>query len=358
MSSTLTRRDLLRIAGGTAAGTAVFGAAGCGGGGNGGGSGSGGSEVNLRLSHQWPEASGEDGDFRALIAQRFKQQVEERTSGRISVQIYPNASLVEPKEQYKAITQGTLDMSVFPLDYASGQVPQYSVTLMPALVKSHAQAQNWKDSEIGNRIDQLTQNNGAKVLTWIWNAGGIGVSQGSPVVSPDDVNDGDVARAAGPWVERMLERAGYSITSMPSSEIYSAMQTGVLDVAVTSASSFRSYRIYEQTQSYTSPTQNTFWFMFEPLIIGKQQFDKLDSNAQQAVEEAGAELQQFAYEASAEDDSKTEKAFKDAGVEVAQMNDSAFGQWQEVARQIWDGFGSQVQNGQELIQMGLDVPAE
>lgn len=353
MSRTFTRRELLRIAGGSAAGATLLGAAGCGGGG---GSGSGGGQTTLRLSHQWPKASGPNGDFRALVAQKFADKVKKKTGGQVTVQIYPNASLIEPKEQYKAITQGTLDMSVFPLDYASGQVPQYSVTLMPALVKSHAQAQAWKDAEIGKRIDQLTQQNGVKVLTWIWNAGGIGVNQGKPVVSPDDVQKGAVARAAGPWVERMLKSAGYSITSMPSSEIYSAMQTGVLDVAVTSASSFRSYRIYEQTSSYTSPTANTFWFMFEPLIIGKQQFDQLDPDAQKAVEEAGAELQEFANTASENDDAETEKAFKENGVEVVQMNDEAFAQWQDVSKQIWDRFSGQVKNGSELIDLALEVP--
>lgn len=351
MTRHFTRRELLRIAGGSAAGATLLGAAGCGG-----GSGSGGGETTLRLSHQWPKASGPNGDFRALIAQKFADKVKQKTGGKVQVQIYPNGSLIEPEEQYKAITQGTLDMSVFPLDYAAGQVPQYSITLMPALVKSHAQARNWKDSEIGKRIDTLTQENGVKVLTWIWNAGGIGVNKGKPVVSPDDVQKGAVARAAGPWVERMLKTAGYSITSMSSSEIYSAMQTGVLDVAVTSASSFRSYRIYEQTSSYTSPTKNTFWFMFEPLIIGKQQFDELDSKSRTAVEEAGVELQEYAYSASEKDDGETEKAFKEAGVQVAQMDDAAFAEWQQVSKEIWDKFGSQVKNGAELIDMALKVP--
>src|ERR671920_771664 len=128
-----------------------------------------------------------------------------------------------------AMEQGTTDMSVFPLDYASGDVPEFSVTLMPAMVRNHAQAQNWQDAEIG-------------------------VKEGSPVVSPDDVRSGMVTRAAGPRVEQMLERVGFGLASMDSSEIYNAMQTGTLDSAITSTSSFSSYRLYEQVNSYTSPT--------------------------------------------------------------------------------------------------------
>lgn len=293
-----------------------------------------------------------------MLAERFAQEVEERTNGQVTIRIYPNASLVEPTEQYKAITQGSLDMSVFPLDYAAGEVPQFSITLMPALVKSHDQAQNWQEAEIGQRLEELTQENGVKILTWVWNAGGIGVRQGDPVVSPDDVEPGAVARAAGPRVEQMLRRVGYSITSMPSSEIYSAMQTGVLDVAVTSASSFCSYRIYEQTDSYTSPTENTFWFMFEPLIIGTEQFNRLTPEQQRIFEEVGAELQEFAYRASEEDDRACETTFEDAGVNVAQMDDAAFEQWQEVSKPVWEDFAREVEGGQELLRLAQQVPTE
>ena len=353
MNTRFTRRHFLKAAGGAAASAALLGAAGCGG--SGGGSG-GGKVTRLRLSHQWPQATSDSGDFRALIAQRFAEQVKQKTNGEVEVKIYPNASLVEPTEQYKAMSRGALDMSVFPLDYASGEVPQFSATLMPSLVKSHKQAQMWQDAEIGKRVIEMTESNGIKVVTWVWNAGGIGVRRGAPVVSPDEIKSGMVARAAGSWVERMLKTAGYSITSMPSSEIYSAMQTGVLDVAVTSASSFCSYRIYEQVESYTSPSDNTFWFMFEPLIIAKDKFDQLGSDVQQVIEEVGAGLQQFAYEASAKDDTTCEKTFKDAGVQVATIDDSAFEKWQQASKAIWTQFGSEVEGGKELIDLANEVP--
>src|SRR3546814_2017753 len=65
--------------------------------------------------------------------------------------------------------------------------------------------------------------------------------------------EGQVTRAAGPAFEQMLVGAGASIASMPSSEIYTAMRTGVLDAANTSSGSFVSYRIYEQVKCLTEP---------------------------------------------------------------------------------------------------------
>ena len=327
----------------------------------GGGGGGGGGEVTLRLSHQWPGVNEQgEGDFRAVLAQRFADQVKERTNGDVTIQIYPNNSLIEePTEQYQAIMQGTTDMSVFPLDYASGDVPAFSITLMPAMVAGHAQAQNYQDAEIGDRINQMTEENGVKVLTWVWNAGAIGSKTEEPILSPDDVQGGMVTRAAGPRVEQMLERVGFGLASMDSSEIYNAMQTGTLDSAITSTSSFSSYRLYEQVNSYTSPTGGyTFWFMFEPLIIGTEQFEELTPEQQQIFEEVGAELQEYAYTASEEDDVRVDEEFEEAGVNVVQMDQASFEEWQAASQPVWDDFAKDVDGGQELIDLAKKVPAE
>ncbi len=352
----ISRRDFLKLGGAGIAGAALMGVAGCATG-SGGGGGSGSSEqVTLRLTHQWPKATVDKGDFRAVVAQRFKEQVEKKTDGQVKIDISPNGSLVEPTEQYDSITQGATDMSVFPLDYASGNVPAFSITLMPAMVGSHAQAQNYQDGEIGKKIEKLTEDNGIKILTWIWNAGAIGVRKGEPLTSPDQVQKGNTTRAAGSRVEQMLKSVGFGIQSMSSSEIYNAMQTGTLDSAVTSTGSFSSYRLYEQVSGFTSPTENTFWFMFEPLIIGKKQFDELSSEQQKALEEVGQDLQDYAYKASEEDDQRVEDEFKKNGVKIGKMNDADFKKWQEVSEPIWDNFAKDVDGGQELIDLAKKVP--
>ena len=329
--------------------------------GGGGGGGGENGEVTLRLSHQWPAVDeGGEGDFRSVLARRFADDVSERTDGAVNIEIYPSNSLIEdPTQQFQAITSGTSDMSVYPLDYAAGDVPAFSITLMPAMVRSHAQAQNYAEAEIGQMVEEMTEENGVKILTWVWNAGAIGVRRGDPILTPDDVQSGNVTRAAGPRVEEMLESVGFGLSSMPSSEIYNGVQTGTLDSAITSTSSFSSYRLYEQVEGYTSPTGgNTFWFMFEPLIIGTEQFESLTDEQQTSVEEAGADLQEFAYTASEEDDIRVDEEFEEAGVNVQQMSDEDFAGWQEVSEPIWENFAEEVEGGQEMIDLARDVPEE
>lgn len=306
--------------------------------------------VTLKLSHQFPAATTTEGDFRGQIAERFKAEVEKRSNGSIKVEIYPSSSLMKPKEQYDGLLTGAIDLSIYPLDYAGGKVPQYGITLMPALVQNHAQAQAWKDAEIGKKIDELTQKNGVKILTWVWNAGAIG-SVGEPITGPDDITAGMKTRAAGKLVEEMLASAGAGITSMASSEIYSAMQTGVLDAAITSASSFGSFKLYEVVKSYTTSEKNTFWFMFQPMIISMKTWEKLSPEQQEIVAGVGADLQQFAYDASKQDDANTSNLFREKGVQVVDMSDEDFAAWQQLAKPIWDKFATSVEGGQELMDL-------
>jgi TRAP-type C4-dicarboxylate transport system substrate-binding protein len=136
------------------------------------------------------------------------------------------------------------------------------------------------------------------------------------------------------------------------------MQTGVLDAAVTSTGSFASYNLQEQVSSYTSPTENTFWFMFEPLIISTESMEQLCTEQQEAVRSVGEELQDFAYTASEEDDTKVEEVFADAGVEVVTMDDAAFGEWQALAEEQWEAYAESAPNGRELLDLAKEAAKE
>lgn len=350
MPTQITRRQMLRTVGAGVAGSALLGASACS------SEGLASSGTRLRLSHQWPKASGPDGDFRSRLAQKFAERVTERTNGDVQVRVSPNGSLVEADAQYQAMSQGTIDMSVFPVVYAVGQHPAFDVTTLPCLIQNHSQAQNWQNAPIGRRLESVFEQAGTKILVWNWNSLCQGVKEGPPIVTPDDVQNGSVWRGAGPRLEQLLEKVGASITSMDSSEIYSALQTGVLDGFATSPGSYRSYRLYEQTASYTSPTENTLGFFFEPLLIGMQQFEELPGDVQTAFEETGASLQSFAYNASEQDDIFTEKTTKEAGVTVATIDDSAFEAWKRISEPIWADFAAEVPDGQELVDLAKQVP--
>lgn len=308
------------------------------------------ADITLRASHQFP---GGKGDPRDEMLQMIARDVEAANVG-LKIQVFPGASLYKPHEQWGALTKGQLDMSSFPLDYASGRVPQFSVTLMPGLVRNFDRSERLNDSPFMADIKELIEKNGAIVISDAWLSGAFASKNGC-ITNPDSIK-GQVTRAAGPAFEQMLAKAGASISSMPSSEIYSGMQTGVLDATNTSSSSFVSYRLYEQAKCLTAPGENALWFMYEPVLVSKRTFDKLNPEQQKVLLEAGKKAQDWFAAEARKDDQKMIDIYKKAGVEVIEMSSEDFDAWLKVAQESsYKNFSEKVKGGDELIKKALAV---
>jgi len=308
------------------------------------------AQTQLKASHQWP---GGKGDVRDEMVQIIAREVAAADVG-LDVRIYPAASLFKPTQQWDAMVQGQLDISAFPLDYASGKHPQFSATLMPGLVKNHDHAKRLNDSAFMEDIKQIIDDQGVMVLSDAWLAGGF-ASKGGCVLEPADAS-GKVMRAAGPAFEQMLAEAGASINSMPSSEIYTGLQTGVLDAVNTSSGSFVSYRIYEQVDCLTPPGDFALWFMYEPILMSKASFEGLTPEQQQALLDAGQKAEDYFFEAARGLDEELVETFEKAGVEVSGMNQDQFNAWLDLAKESsYKIFAEEVPGGDQLIEKALAV---
>jgi len=308
------------------------------------------ADTTLRVSHQFP---GGKGDVRDEMVQLMAREVKAADVG-LELQIYPGQSLFKAKEQWGALVRGRLDMTSLPLDYASGRHPEFSATLMPGLVRSHERAQRLNDSKFMDMIKTVINDAGARVLADAWLAGGF-ASNEQCVTSPDTVQ-GQTMRAAGPAFDEMLAVAGASIASMPSSEIYTAMQTGVLDGANTSSGSFVSYRIYEQVTCLTAPGKNALWFMYEPILISEQSWSKLNEVQQNALMEAAEKAEAYFAKEAAGLDQKMADVFAENGVEVVSMSPEDYQAWLDIAKKSsYKTFAENVPNGQALIDAALAV---
>jgi len=308
------------------------------------------ADIEFKASHQWP---GGKGDIRDEMVQMIARHMEQANVG-VSIKVYPGKSLFKPKEQWGAMTKGKLDITAFPLAYAGGRHPEFNLTLMPGLVKNHDHARRLNKSAFMQEIKKIMDEQGVMVLADTWLAGGF-VSTKECALEPDDVK-GMKFRAAGKSFEQMLQAAGASITSMPSSEIYSGLQTGVLDGAITSSSSLVSYRIYEQVKCLTAPGENALWVMYEPILMAKESFAKLNQKQQEELRKAAWAAEEYAYKASIEADQKLVDAYKNAGVKVVEMTADQATMWRKIANESsYKAFADEVKGGRELLDLALSV---
>jgi TRAP-type C4-dicarboxylate transport system substrate-binding protein len=308
------------------------------------------ANVTLRASHQFP---GGKGDVRDEMVQIIAREAKAANVG-LEVQVYPGASLFKPNEQWNALVNGQLDISSFPLDYASGKVREFGATLMPGLVRNHERAQRMNDSQFMKDIRARIEKSGVIVLSDAWLAGAFG-SKKACIRKPDDIK-GQKIRSAGPTFAQMWQAAGASIVSIPSNEVYNALQTGVADATDTSTGSFVSFRLYEQLKCVTAPGDNALWFMYEPVLMSKKAFDRLDKKQQQALIDAGKKAQAyFAKEAKGLDDEMA-KAFKEHNVEVVSLTPAEYDQWVAVAKKSsYEEFAKEVPDGKKLVDEALSV---
>lgn len=306
------------------------------------------ADTVLKVSHQWSTS-----DVRHKVAQIVADEVAAADVG-LELKIYPSKSLFKPKEQYRPLSRGRLDMTVVPLAYAAGQQPAYNLTLMPGLVKNHDHAARLVKSPYMQELEKIMATDDVMVLVHGYLAGGFAGKE-KCVTGPDDVK-GLKIRAAGKSFEQMVAAAGASITSMPSSEIYSAMQTGVLDAANTSSSSFVSYRLYEQLSCYTPAGDVALWFMYQPMLVNKTTFENLTSEQQAALLAAAEKAEAFYLEEAKKADAASAAKFAEAGVTLAKMTQADFDAWREVAKtSSYASFVKDTEGGQKLLDMALSV---
>ncbi|MCV0426535.1 MAG: TRAP transporter substrate-binding protein DctP [Roseibium sp.] len=304
--------------------------------------------TELRLSHQWSNK-----DIRHQVAQIVADEVAAADVD-LDIKIFGSKSLFKPREQYKPLSRGQLDMTVFPLSYAGGQQPAYNLTLMPGLVKNHDHAARLSSSPFMEALEAKMADDDVMVLVHGYLAGGFAGTE-KCITSPEDVK-GLQTRAAGKSFEQMLAGAGASIASMASSEIYNAMQTGVLQAANTSSSSFVSYRIYEQVKCYTPAGDVALWFMYQPLLMNKSTFEGLNEDQQKALLAAAEKAEAYYLEEAKKQDAASAQVFAEAGVEIAEMSPEDFEAWRKLAMETsYKKFVEEVPDGQDLLDKALAV---
>ena len=304
--------------------------------------------TELRLSHQWSNK-----DVRHKTAQIVADEVA-AAGVDLEIKIFGSKSLFKPREQYKPLSRGQLDMTVLPLSYAGGQQPAYNLTLMPGLVKNHDHAARLSNSPFMEALEAKMAEDDVMVLVHGYLAGGF-VGKNKCITKPEDVA-GLQTRAAGKSFEQMLAGAGASIASMASSEIYNAIQTGVLQAANTSSSSFVSYRIYEQVACYTPAGDYALWFMYQPLLMNKSTFEGLTEAQQNALLAAAEKAEAFYLEEAKRADAASASVFAEAGVQLAAMSAADFDAWRKLAQETsYKAFVDEVPGGQALLDMALAV---
>ena len=305
--------------------------------------------ITLKISHQFPGGTITEGDFRDRLCRKFADEVEKRTKGALKGTVYASSSLMKTNAQLNSVRKGALDLTLVPVAYSGGEIPELNIGLMPGVVTSYEQGMSWKKAEVGKLLTDLFYEKGIIIVSWVWQAGGV-AGRTKAIVEPEDAK-GMKVRGGSREMDMVLKEAGASVVSLPSNEIYQSVQTGALDAAMTSSTSLISFRLEEVAKHLTTGRGKAYWFMLEPLLMSRDVFEKLPKDQQAIIMQVGAELETFAVQAAKADDQAVAEVYKKAGATVYDLSAATVKKWQDIARATaWKDFAAKSESCARILK--------
>ncbi|SUB03129.1 C4-dicarboxylate-binding periplasmic protein precursor [Pannonibacter phragmitetus] len=262
----------------------------------------------MRCSHQLPP-----GHHIAEVVDRWAAEVETLSNGEIDVQVFGADSLVKANDNILAVARGEIECA-FSLNFQWGKtLPLMNVTIGPYTMSSIEAWKKWPDSEAAAYLEGKLLDKGVKNIAWMFQTNvSVFTSKGKALMKPDDFK-GLKMRGLGPAFDRGLTAMGASTVSLPGSEVYQALATGVIDAAVTDVAAAYSRRYYEvQDHMTVVPVLAAYLHGY----VTPSWYEGLSDTQKTAIDEAGKKAAIWAIEASEKASADAPKQLEEKGVTV------------------------------------------
>ncbi len=236
------------------------------------------AEFTMRISHQFPPTH-----HTALNLVQFKKEVEAATKGRVEVQIFGAAQLFKPAQNHPAVASGKIEAATILSFQWGGTIPEMSITIIPYLMTSVAKQKAFMNSDASRLLDAKMAARGVKNIAWIVDTNdGIFTSSKKLLVTPADFA-GLKIRGLNKLFDAGLEAMGAQPSSMPGSEVYQALQTGLLDAGFTGVKAAYSRKFYE-IQKYG--VASNIILAFDNLVVNPAWWNGLPADVRGAIQQA------------------------------------------------------------------------
>jgi len=304
---------------------------------------------DIKISHQFKQGDARDEATRIFVAEVVKRDPS------LKFRIFPNRSLIAaPFEQLAAMRDGSVEMAVYPINYGGGQVPEFSVTTLPGVIRGLDHGLALRDSDFAKTLNDVAMANGVRIITWWWTPLGFVMKQ-KTFAGPNSVA-GMKMRGADAYVDLLLKEQGASVVAMAGTELYSAMQSGILDGFLTSTESMFTNRFYEVGKSATLGGTYNFATSLQPLMMSRKHWDELTDAQKKILDDAARVSEKYFTEVQSKAIAQAVEAFKKANLEVHELTKAEFDAWVEVARkQAWAKFEKDAGKGADLLRQAQAV---
>ncbi|MBZ4672588.1 MAG: C4-dicarboxylate transporter, substrate-binding protein [Deferribacteraceae bacterium] len=284
-------------------------------------------------------------------AEYLKKLLEEKSNGRFQVEVYPNASLYDDREAVEALKMGAIQLACPSFSKFTGFVPQLQLFDLPFLFLSDKQLHSYMDGEWGQKILAQMEKKGLVGLAF-WDNGFKVISNNvRPIIKPEDMDGIKFRIMSSKVLEEQFKVAGGIPHVLPFSEVYSALQQGVVDGAENPWSNFYTQKFYEVQKYVTVSYHGYLGYM---LVTSKLFMKKLPDDLKKIFLDSVKEATEYERKLAKELDEYYYNKVKELNkLEIYELSEAEKKVWQETMKKIYPEFYEVV--GKEYIDAALSI---
>ena len=299
------------------------------------------AQMELKFGHV-----GNPGSLFEASAEEFAKRANAKLGGKAKVVVYGSSQLGSDKELLQKLKLGTVDFAL-PSTVMSSENDLFGLFELPYLVKDRAHMGRIEKEIFWPKMAPAVEAKGLKILA-VWENGYRHITNNKrPINGPQDLKGLKLRTPKGEWRVKMFQAYGANPSPMAFSEVFVALQTGVMDGQENPLIQIYSAK-FQEVQKYLSLSGHVYTPAY--ITTGKKRWESLPADVRKILEQSAKETQAYVYSTAARFDNELLDKMKPSGIKVNEVDKGAF---VKASKSIYDDFGNQVKGAKELIDKAL-----
>jgi tripartite ATP-independent transporter DctP family solute receptor len=299
------------------------------------------AQLEIKIGHV-----GEPGSIFQQSADEFAKRANAKLGNKAKVIAYGSSQLGGDKEMIQKLKLGTIDMAV-PSTVMSSEVDLIGVFEMPYIVKDRAHMQRIEKEVVWPMIAPEVEKKGLKIIA-VWENGYRHITNNKqPIKTPADLKGIKLRVPEGKWRVKMFQDYGATPSPMKFSELFTALQTGVMDGQENPFTQIWSAKLHE-VQKYLSLSYHVYTPAY--VTVGSKKWETIPADVRKVLEDTAKETQAFVYQTAQKDEQDLLGKLKTHGIAVNEVDQDAF---VAASKAIYEQFGSEVKGAKEAIDRAI-----
>jgi tripartite ATP-independent transporter DctP family solute receptor len=297
--------------------------------------------LELKLGHV-----GSPGSLFAVSSEEFARRANGKLEGKAKVVVFGSSQIGDDTEMLQKIKLGTIDFAL-PSTVMSSLVPEFGLFEMPYLVRDREHMKRIEKKIVIPILEPLAEKAGYKILA-VWENGFRQITNSTrPIKVPEDLKGLKLRVPKGKWRVKMFQSYGASPSVMGLSEVFVALQTGVMDGQENPLTQIYSSK-FQEVQKYLSLTDHVYTPAY--LVVSPMKWEALPADMRKVLEDTAKELQPFVYKTAAKMDQELLDKLRASGIKVNTADRQAF---IKPSKAIYEEFAREVPAGKSMIDKAL-----